>query len=96
MILVDHMIKACEAHRASQKIWSCTNQVHILVNSFTLLFVTCIKIWERQLDQNGLQNCVFMFTKFQPTNDKHGVTIIVKSLKSSHRTEVNAFAIIIV
>lgn len=37
-----------------------------------------------------------MFTKIQPTNDKHGVTIIVKSLKSSHRTEVNAFAILIV
>lgn len=32
MNLVGHMINFCEAHMASQKIWSHTTEVHILVN----------------------------------------------------------------
>lgn len=32
MNLFGYVIKSCEAHRASQKIWSRNNQVYILVN----------------------------------------------------------------
>lgn len=44
-----YVIKSREAWRASQKIWSCNNQVHILMNFLTLLFITNIYVWEWQL-----------------------------------------------
>lgn len=37
-----HVIKLCEARRASQKIWSRTNQIHIPVNFITFFFITII------------------------------------------------------
>lgn len=38
MNLVDYVIKFCEAQKVSQKVWSRTYQVHIMVNFLTFMF----------------------------------------------------------
>lgn len=45
-----------------------TNQVYIQVNILRLLLITYIYAWERQIIQNHLNICIYMFKKMKPTN----------------------------
>lgn len=89
MNLVGHVIKSFEARRASQKVWSRSNNLHIVVNFLTLLGRSTIIVTSRK---KFIQNWTFEIAILLSINLLANVNIQNWSFEIAILLSINLFA----